>query len=478
MKRSVIRRATALGAAVAALTFGLGAGAAEASTTATANPVVTLQQPYEAALPGKGSVQVNWTWLANAKHVDASDVTLTIDARGLAKVAKVVFSGNCAVHGLVATCSESFQGDSTTVPQSIAGASQFVLSALPGAKPGATGGYKITGHSSAATIVGGGGQVTVGGPDFKLTSVSQDLGKQPLHSVVSEPVGFTNAGNRPANGSRVLFFASSGLTFATHYANCRYGHPGRAGGASVALCSFNGTLRVGEQVATAQPMRLRFTSRALFEQMQGVVGPRGDSATWDWITTPGSGYVWTQGKGAVLGLKVVKPGRATSAPAGTAQLANTYDHSFITGVTARNTADFGTTGFSAKAARGGRVTVKLTLTNHGPADLADYSGGGEATPGLMITPPPGTTVVGTSASCAPYDSAKPQQGYYCGGSAYGQQSGTRLTFTLTLRVDTYVAGATGTVRVRYWPNVPNGQNPYRVWYDPDPRNDTAAIRIN
>lgn len=477
MKRSVIRRATALGSAAAALTFGLGAGSAEASTTA-AKPVVSLQTPYELALPAKGTVGENWTWSANAEHVDASDVTLTIDARGLAKVARVSFSGNCTAHGLVATCSEWFQGDSTTVPQNIGSASQIVLSALPGAKLGATGSYRITGHSTAATIMGGTGQVTIGGPDFKLAPMAQNLGTRPLGSVVSEPVGFTNVGNRPSNGSRALFFASSGLSFATHYANCRYGHFGRPGAASVALCSFPGVVRVGEQVALAQPLRLRFTSHALFEEMQGDVGPWGDSQAWSWITAPSSGYVWTQGKGAVLHLKVLKAGRTTSAPFGTAQLANTYDHAFIAGVTAKNTADFGTTGFSAKATVGQKVAVRLTLTNHGPANLADFSGGGEATPGLLVTPPPGTTVVGASSSCALFDPAQPQQGYYCGGSAFGQASGTTETFSLTLRVDKVIAGATGSVRVRYWPNVPPGKNPYSAWYDPDTRNNSAPIRLN
>ncbi|MEY9874059.1 hypothetical protein ABH931_003553 [Streptacidiphilus sp. MAP12-33] len=473
MRSTVFRRTTALAAVAAALTIGIGA-TADAATTTT-KPVVTLQTPYELALPAKGSVEENWTWYANAKHVDASDVTLTIDARGLAKVAKVAFSGNCTAHGLVATCPEWFQGDSTSVPQGIGAASQIVVSALPGAKPGATGSYRITGHSSAATIVGGTGWVTVGGPDFKLAPIAPNLGTRPLGSVVSVPVGFTNLGDRPANGSRALFFASPGLSFATHYANCRYGHYSRAGVANVALCSFPGAVRVGEQVALAQPLRLRFTSRALFEQTQGDVGPWGDTQAWSWITAPGSGYVWTQGKGAVLGLKVLKPGRATSAPYGTAQLADTYDHDFIAGVTAKNTADFGTTGFSAKATAGQQVTAKLTLANHGPADLWSGGNGG---PGLMITPPPGTTVVATSATCSLFDPAKPQEGYFCAGSAFGQGSGTTSTFTLTLRVDQVIAGATGSVRVRYQQYARPGQNPYSAWYDTDTRNDSASIRLN
>lgn len=214
------------------------------------------------------------------------------------------------------------------------------------------------------------------------------------------------------------------------------------------------------------------------EQVQGFAGPSGDTQSWSWYTSPASGIVWTQGKGATLGLKVLKSGHASSAPAATAQIAGVYDHSYLVYVAAKNVADFGTTGFTAKAAKGRKVTVKLTLTNHGPADLTDFSGGGEATPGLMVTPPPGTTVVGSSHGCAPFDSSKPQGPYFCQAGAFGQASGTTETFSLTLRVDKVIAGATGSVRVRYWPNVPPGQNAYSVWYDPNARNNSASIRLN
>ncbi|MEZ0068831.1 hypothetical protein ABIA32_004872 [Streptacidiphilus sp. MAP12-20] len=480
MNYSSIRRVVAFGAAIAAITFGLGAGTADASVTP--KPVITLQPAPLTAIPaGPATAVPTWAWSANAKHVEAYDTVLTIDARGLAKVAKVVFSSNCTAKGLVATCWEMFQGDSNQLPQNLgSGVTQLSLTALAGAKQGATGSYRITGRSAHATIVGGSGQVTVGGPSYVMSPLANHVNAR-VGSIVSESLTFSNVGTRPANGSRLLLMPTPGVRFTTHYANCGYRSHSRAGRVveDMALCSFPGLLRVGEQVTLTQPVGLQFTSHALFDELQADSAPWGDSYAWGWATQPIPGYSWKQGKGVTLGLKVLRPGRASSAPAGTAELWTENQGSGMAMLGAKNTADFGTTGSSAKAAQGKTVTMTFTLSNHGSADLYDGSGG-EGTPGLMVTPPPGTTVVGSSASCGPWGSPDPSVTahgpYYCWGGSFAIWSGTTYSFKLTLRVDKVVPGATGTVRVRFSPM--DVKDPYSASFDPNPKNNAALLHLN
>ncbi|MBC3843019.1 hypothetical protein GXW82_31120 [Streptacidiphilus sp. 4-A2] len=81
------------------------------------------------------------------------------------------------------------------------------------------------------------------------------------------------------------------------------------------------------------------------------------------------------GSGAVLGVDVVKAGKASTAPVGDVLLGNDEDNYRVAGISARNTAYFGVTGASAKAAKGKTATFRFSLYNSGPATLYDRSGG-------------------------------------------------------------------------------------------------------
>ncbi|RAG84851.1 hypothetical protein DN069_14705 [Streptacidiphilus pinicola] len=476
MNRTVIRRATALGTAAAALTFGLGAGVADATTPV--KPVVTLAPIDAVALaPAPATVEPSLMWRVNAKHVQATDVTVTVNATGLARIAAVAFQPGCTVvRKDVATCPDAFVGNSPTTPQTW-GTSYFTLTALRGAKPGATGSYTISGSSSQVVIKGGTGQVSVGGPEYTLSGLS-DHKNWALGSIVSEPLAFTNTGDRPSAGTAVWFTATPGLRFVDHYSNCEYRSFVHAGHVyqDAALCRFPSALRIGEKVALARPMRFQYTHEALREYTETGAWPLGNPRTAGTLQ-PWKGHVWQRGTGPVLGLKVVAVGRASGVPAGSVpvQLGTEQHSEDIVSLSARNTDDFGVTGSSATAAAGKTVTMDFTLVSHGPGTLYDISGG-EGIPGVEVTPPPGTTIVGSSARCQPSVSFDP------GVAAHGPYNcspdlliwaGTVYRLSLTLRVDQVVPHATGKVRI-VWGPVPGWRQPY----DPNPADDSALLQLN
>lgn len=94
--------------------------------------------------------------------------------------------------------------------------------------------------------------------------------------------------------------------------------------------------------------------------------------------------------------------------------------------------------------RGDTAQFGFSVTNNGPATI--YSRSGESIAPVTVTPPPGTTVTASSASCQPAsaDPATITNGPYEYGDpagAYLVPAGHTSTFTLTVRVDQYISGA-------------------------------------
>ena len=460
--------ASAIGAVVAAL---LAAAPAQA---ATALPVITLQSLPTLALPaGPATVQPNFSFTTNAKSLHVDDATITVDARGLAKVAKVSFSGNCTVKSLVATCSELFWDDTITPHEGLGAMTQMTLTALKGAKLGAVGTYKVTGHSAKATIVGRSSSVVVGGPALALKQPPNHT-KLKIGSTVSEPVQFTNIGNRPASSAKVLLMTSPGLTFATHYANCEYGTMATGAGSTLAaVCSPKGAIKIGEEAELSAPVGLRVTKTALYTYLDVVAFGSGDDSV-------PAGVKWAQGKGKTLGLKVLKAGHTSSAPVGNVSLPLSGKNSEyqIARLQAKNTADFGVTGASRTAAKGSTTTFAFTGYANGPATLYDRSGG-EGVPAVIVTPPPGTTVVSSSANCQPWQGDNAQATahgpYVCGFGSIVIPKGLKVNFSLKVRVDTVTPGAKGSVTLSSGPEV---TSPYTFAYDTYHANDTAVLHLN
>jgi hypothetical protein len=387
----------------------------------------------------------------------------------VAKIANVSFSDNCTVTNNVATCWEDFYDDN---PQGLlGGVTQMTFSALAGVAPGATATYTLSGTATTGTIVGGTGSVQVGGPAFDQQPTVDRTGLA-VGSTVDEPVQFTNTGDRPAASAQLLLMASPGLAFAQHYANCKYREAATSAPSSYALCTFAQTIGTGEKVALATPVELNVTTAAYYTYLDTETAPKGDPGL---ARTVGGG-TWTKGTGGKLGLTVLDPGTAGTAPAGKIALPLTDDHSDyrIAALTADNTADFAVTGSTAQGAVGDTVDLHFSMANNGPATLYDRSGSGI---GLSVTLPPGTTVVGASAGCYP-DSDVPQERahgpYDCGEAGdYLVPAGHTADFSLTVRIDEVIPGAQGTAAVA-WSYTPGWRPPY----DPDASDDSAALTLN
>ncbi|MFF4799900.1 hypothetical protein ACFY1U_16015 [Streptomyces sp. NPDC001351] len=440
---------------------------------ASSQPVITLDAPTPSALPAApATAGVSFDFHTKTKNLTADDATLTVDARGLSKIAKVAFSSNCTAHGLVATCSESFESGSD--PKiGLGSMTQLTLTALRGSRLGATGTYKITGRSAHAQIVGGTGSVTVGGPSFGLKRLADHTNLK-VGSTLAEPVQFTNVGDRPARGVQTVLAASSGLDFADHYSNCQYGFNGAI---HFAKCYPKGAINLAETAALSAPVRLHVNSTALFTTLDVLTAPLGQPGWPD-----GQGLKWTWGKKSApaLKLKVIKAGRHSSAPAGSVSLPQTGSVTdyWIASLKAHNTADFAVSGASAQAGAGKTATLGFHLTANGPATLYDRSGG-DGLPTAWVTLPPGTTAVGHSANCAPWQennpTAKAKGPYVCTLPGYVVPKGQVTAFALTLRVDDVVTHAAGSVQLVWGPDPADSHRPD---FDPDSRNDSAALTMN
>ncbi|MEZ0096418.1 hypothetical protein, partial [Streptacidiphilus sp. EB129] len=318
-------------------------------------------------------------WIAD-HDLGTPTVLVTVDARGLAKVGTVTFSPECTAAGLVASCPEQM----TLNPSSSWETSLFTVTAFTTAKLGVTGRYTVSGTLAGAVVKGGSGVITVGGPEYQL----DPLGRYPnlkVGATFSQPVSFGNIGTRPAAGTDVVLQLSPGLRFTQHYRNCLYQTTVRGGVRYdlQAVCRFTDMMRIGEKVALAQPVRLQVTPQALWTYLDVSAEPAGDASL--------TGGGWHRGTDPALGLKRLVAGKPSTVPPGTVQLVD-YPGSGSAIVTARNGADYGVTGGSAKAVAGGDATIRVLMQNHGPAVLFDRSGG-EATPFVKVTAPPGATVV-------------------------------------------------------------------------------------
>jgi hypothetical protein len=453
----VVAVVAAVGAAAGlALTGGTPASAAAAT--------VTLQRPPALALAPAGvvgtvkTVQPNLSYRVSASGLTA-DITFTVDVRRLARIARVTFPDSCTVTDHVATCDDYLdQSD----PKLLYDADvDMTVQARPGVALGSTARYTVTGTSDGATVVGTSGTVQIGGPAYQQAA-TRNLSDVAVGSTVSEPIRFTNIGDRPAAATQVALVTSPGLAFARTYANCAYAS-GRPDEAQIALCTFPGTFLPGERAALATPVRLRVEPTALATYLDSTVGPAGG---YDVRVLAGH-HTWTQGTGPDLGLTVLDPGQPTDAPAGTGTLAESGSRSDyrIGAIGADNTADFAVTGATAQAAQGATTTMRLTMVNHGPAAVFDRSG---APYTALVTPPPGSTVVAASDNCTATGSGT----YYC-GTRIVVPAGQVAHFWVTLRVDQVIPGARGSIAMDWSPD-----GSWRPPYDPDPTDDSAPLVLN
>ncbi|MEU6341521.1 hypothetical protein ABZ883_11310 [Streptomyces sp. NPDC046977] len=466
MKHRPHRRATALTAVVGAAMGLVLTGVVAVPAQADDQPVIALQQIAPVAVSPATLAGVSKTatpylsFTTTAKSLSTS-ATLTIDVTQLSEIANVTFSGNCTVVQHVANCEESFYYDDLTGVGSIGAETQMTVKAKAGAPVGSSGGYTISGTADNAEIVGGQGTVEIGGPAYDQAQPT-NLTDLAVGSTVNEPVRFTNIGDRAADGTQVLLWASPGIGFARHFANCEYSTDGGPMVAEVALCTIPGQVLPGEKAALAPAVRLNVESTAYYTYLDSMIAPAGDPG----IQRSAAGHRWTQGVGGQLTLKVITPGTANDAPSGVVSLSERGSHGNyrITSLRAANTADFSVTGAGVTAAEGDTVTLDFAMTNNGPASIFYRSGDLVGTVDVQL--PPGTSPVGSSANCRPQGG-----GYFCSSQSIVSRAGTVTDFSVTVRVDQVIPGAQGSVSMAWGPS---GQPAF----DTNTSNDTAALTVN
>lgn len=464
MKHRSKRRAVALAAAVGAA-MGL-ALTGVAPAQAADPPVITLQQiapvaVSSATLTGVSKTAMPYLSFTTTASSLSTSATLTIDVTQLAMIANVTFSDNCTVVKHVATCWELFYYDDLSGVGSIGAVTQMTVKAKADAPVGSSADYTVSGTADNATIVGGQGTVEIGGPAYDQAQ-PKNMTDLAVGSTVTEPVRFTNVGDRAADATQVLLWASPGIAFARHYANCEYSDEGDPKVAAMALCTIPGQVLPGEKAALKPAVRLNVEPTAYYTYLDSMIAPAGDPG----IQQSSAGRQWTQGTGGQLTMKVITPGTANGAPSGTVSLSERGAHGDyrITSLQAANTADFSVAGASATAAQGDTVTLDFSMTNNGPATIFYRSGD---TIGVDIQVPPGTSLVSSSANCEQGGSPA----YNCSNRSIVSPAGDVTDFSLTLRVDQVIPGARGSVSMGWGPA---GQPAF----DTNPSNDTAALTLN
>jgi hypothetical protein len=263
----------------------------------------------------------------------------------------------------------------------------------------------------------------------------------------------TNKGSTPVDGGAVYLATTAGFEAAEQFGNCTYlsGQP-RA-------CTFDETLEPGKSYRIVLPYRVRADTYA----------PGGLSGQLQWLTKAEFAEVdadlGTAGSGATL--PVQEGAKLGESPAGAWQYVSVS-------VTGDNGSDLAAVGATVSGVVGEVVNAEVGVRNNGPATL-DWTMSGTS-PGLVVvTIPAGTSLVTVPEGCAlatADDRTQPDGVQYVCETATLFRAGTTTTWTLPLKVNKVVAGATGSVEV----------NPacqcQRFNKDLDKSNDKATLVVN
>jgi hypothetical protein len=259
------------------------------------------------------------------------------------------------------------------------------------------------------------------------------------------PVTVSNKGTGAAEKVWVTYGVTRGLDFDEVPSNCLTQHipsydemPERW----TAVCAFDQAVEPGVVYTTDRPLRVKALDRALYDELRLRVGENDPGAD-DNGTPPVAGTA-----------PAVKLVESQAGGEGSARVVDVP-------VTSVNTADFQVSGAALKGSVGETVPMKVEFTNAGPAWVMAKPG--DPAVRVLITPPPGTSVVKTAAFCK----AKGET-YDCGMRQGAFNEGGRETYTFQLKIDKRVAHAKGSVRLS------TGARPF----DPDKANDKADITLD
>jgi hypothetical protein len=460
---AVVRRCTAA-LALAAL-----------AVTALASPVHAEEQPLPVAVTGPDSVnlslhpesgesdepQIELGLRAPGEPVPdqegvihpihTGDYTVTVDARSLAGVAAVDFSGlggwrGCSVDGLVATCNDS----ELYAGQDYNRLGGIRLDLTDESAAGDAGRIEITARGEGLAFTGHSVDVLVGGPELRMKQLTEPEGLR-AGDTFRAPLGFSNVGGLGGEGVLLRVSGTRGLSFPRTFGNCWYDprDPDDLLGRSEALCLFDDEFAGDAAYGLSRPFPVRTARFALQDALSysfSAVPP----AQARELLAQGD---YRPGRGPALTLTRLPE----ADPAGYTRWA---ELDLPTG----NTFDLDLTGERLRAREGSTVSVDVGFANRGPAWLALLRSGGEPV-SFQVDLPPGTTVTTVPENCQrAWEGAEGD--YVCFVSTPILEKDSR-TFTFGLRVDEVIENATGRAFFAY--TMPNEGNP---------ANDSGRIVLN
>lgn len=405
-----------------------------------------------------------------------TNATLTIDVSGLAGVAAATSADSrCSTSGTTVICAlgsltavDSFGGTTVTLH----------LKAVSGASAGQSGLLTMTGSADgiAPTPAFRPATITLAdGPDLVTPPFPASFTDVKRGSTITTPhVTLQNIGSESAQGVTIVYTTPYEFPFVHLARNCEYAsYPGTSGSLTVASCSFDNIIRVGQTYAVKKSQQTRVRTDSVFEfgsyiGIQVYPGYRPPSAAAPDLT-------WVRGTEQQLELAKTAgggPSSRTSTHATQADI-NQFDGNYAQSyrVTDGVSSDLAVTGDTVTAAAGSTVPVTIGVHENGPGSL-DFGPVGTPAALVTFTPPPGTTVTSVPDGCGlNFDNPT----YACDSSLLFLR-GTTQTFTFQLKVSAGGVTGAGSVSVIHgW----NGAPPTGPdVYDTDWDDNTAAVTID
>ncbi|MET7480288.1 hypothetical protein ABZT17_38925 [Streptomyces sp. NPDC005648] len=441
-------KCTVIGAALAAMAFALAPGAVGVAAAADGPSGTPSPLPTQAYASIDADSQINvgatpqsatvtWSFGDDGASVPLpTNISLVIDARGLAGVASVsVDDPRCTADGQVFTCVNKDVYERASV--------DFTLRRAPNAVPGdhATLKYAVTAdHATGAT---GESNVVVGVPKL-LVGRTPDVTDAEIGSRIDLPLQLRNTGDLATDRRLMLRWESvGGLVFDRKYSNCSYGgadDPGEPDGRTSVTCLFPvgpDSVPAGGTVQLSSPLT-------------ATVGKHVLTAVTDYsaeLLAPG-----------------VQPGGGTeqgTGPALTLVRASGTGNGFEDGakgrftVAADNSADLAATATTKPRHRAGEWALDINAVNHGPGSV--YGVDGQSAVVVDVVVPKDVTVIGTAydeGEDTPYGPCKVQADddrHYLCTVPLGLPAGKSQLFELWVRTAKGYDGAKGTATVRPGP---------------------------
>ncbi|MEU9172237.1 LPXTG cell wall anchor domain-containing protein [Streptomyces sp. NPDC048420] len=365
----MINRRRRVGAVLTAVAAVVAAWLPATSAQAADGPVVHIKmQKNDMALPMPPSLdppQVSWLLYNDGPGV-AKDVNISMDLSDVKSWLTV--DGKAADD--VYTWPAMEEVDEGSESGYIAD-----INPKPDTPLGTTGTVTLNGTSSNGTVVSTTVKLTVGSAELTVNQLADRKGDKP-GSTIETPVTISNTGSVPADGVQLRVITTVGLSYADRFSNCVYStvpDDGSYNATQQALCTFDTVVEPGKRYTLDQPLNLDVTKQALYEFVSREA-----------LTLPGTPTA--SGSGPKLSLVA----------AGAAATDGIYLARQHIGID--NTADMVADGDTAEGAPGDLVHVDISLTNKGPARVANNVDDDQ--PALLFTVPTGTKAVEIPKRCS------------------------------------------------------------------------------